>query len=182
MDAFYLLPMKALHLIQQAAQLIDNEPLASGGIRDVFPSGAEWMYIWMQRLQHKEYRTAPSPAQSNLYGWGKYSMCLIAWGLAVILLGCIHPLLLPLSICIFFIVEIQGLFLFPLLIDKHPEPILESIRMTARLGWIYAFITVFCIACFMVSGLFQLKNPLRRWHIGCLAVIIWYVEQTSDRL
>jgi hypothetical protein len=85
----------------------------------------------------------------------------------------------PLSIVCFYIVEVQWMFLFPLLIDQSPAPLRESIAMTRNIGTINAVWVILPIGVFMLLGLFYWKNPLKHWYLGCLAVVIGYMVERN---
>jgi hypothetical protein len=34
----------------------------------------------------------------------------------------------------------------------------------------------------MLSGLLNRQNPFRRWHIGCLSVLLWYQHEVRNRV
>ena len=90
--------------------------------------------------------------------------------------------LTPLSIIVFYLFEVHFLFLFPLIIDKIDQPILTSIKQTYKVGIFNALVTVIPIACFMLKGLFNISKPFHNWHIGSLAILIWYQNEIRDRL
>ena len=98
--------------------------------------------------------------------------------------GCIKidVLLLPLSVVVFYLVEVHLLFLFPLLIDSVRHPVQVSIRLTYQTGLLNAMLTTMPIGFFMMAGLFNIKRPLRNWYIGSLAIIIWYNYEMGNRL
>ena len=68
------------------------------------------------------------------------------------------------SILAFYIIEVHFLFLFPLLIDRVSNPMLTSCKMTYKIGFLKALITVFQIGLYMMFGLLQLKEPFKKWN------------------
>ncbi len=174
--------MNALRLLKNAAQLMEKEPFTTKLSLDFFSTGGQWMYIWLQKLDYREERILPTARQLRLYGWGKYLLCLLVWIMAAAAIIRVNCGLLPLSVFAFYLVEVQGLFLFPVLMDQPQKAISKSISITWRIGIFNALFTVFIIAVYMLGGLFDFKNPLKKWYIGCLAVLIWYVEASSNRI
>jgi len=92
------------------------------------------------------------------------------------------PLFIPLSIVVFYLFEIQFLFLFPLLIDNSKEPVRRGIREVFKIGIIRCLFTVIPIAFFMLLGLFHKRQRYRNWYIGCLAILIWYNDEVRTRI
>ena len=84
--------------------------------------------------------------------------------------------LMLLAIPCFYAVEVQMLFLFPLMLDHHPHPLRQSLRLTRRIGTLSAMATVLPIAAFMLSGEFVGQGIRRSWCVGCLAVCLWYTR------
>jgi hypothetical protein len=148
---------------------------------NIFQSGAIWMQTWLSRIRQEPILTNQN-TNFTFHGIFKYSVCLLAFGLAFCGLAKINLLLAPLSIIIFYWFEVHFLFLFPLLIDDVKSPIISSIRLTYKVGVMRAIFNVLPIGIFMFIGLFDYRKPLHNWHIGCLAVLIWYEYETRDRL
>src|SRR5207253_2788292 len=79
--------------------------------------------------------------------------------------------LAPLVIPFFYAVEVQLLFLFPLLLDHYPHPLHQSLRLTRRAGGtIHAIATVLPIAAVMLCGGLFNQGLRRSWCLGCLAI------------
>jgi len=153
-----------------------------GPVTTIFSQGAEWMH-------HKLYELHPTTTPAfdpntnyTTYGLLKYGICLTVSIGSLITLATFTPMLIPLSIIIFYLAEIHFLFLFPILIDQTPDPILAGIRATYRIGIIKCLITVIPIAAYMLIGLLNKKHRLTNWYTGCLAIIIWYDHEIRPRL
>ena len=177
--SLHILCMKSGILLQTARQLLQTETIETPDWRHVFSKGGFWMFIWLQRLQFRQERVVPDATRLTYYGLLKYGICLASCFVACLVFFHLHFWRLPFSIILFYILEIQALFLFPLLIDRVPYPIMTSVKLTYSIGYFRVLFTVMMIGIFMVSGLLNKKNPLKNWYIGCLAVVIWYVEITD---
>ena len=153
-----------------------------GHLTTTFRFGAEWMHNRMCELQ----QPAPPPFDPSIdytgYGLFKYGACLIGFLLSIAGLYTCGLLYTPLSVGVFYLFEIHFLFLFPLLIDRAPRPLLTSIKAAWEIGIGRCLITVIPIAAYMMIGLFRKTNPLRNWYIGCLSIIIWYNHAIRNRL
>jgi len=148
---------------------------------DVFRLGGEWMRAWL--VEWDPLRKWNSEAIAfNTYGWFKYLISLIAFLGSAYAFYVINPWLLPLSLIVFYIVEVHFLFLFPLLIDGVRNPLWQSIVITHRIGLWRVLATVIPIGIFMVLGLFHLSDPFRNWYKGCLAILIWYQHDVRNRI
>jgi hypothetical protein len=117
----------------------------------------------------------------HFYGYLKYGICLIGFFTSFIYFN-ESIVYLPISILIFYFFEVHFLFLFPLLIDKIQNPIWKSIEITYKIGILRTMFLVIQIAIYMLLGIFDLKNPFKNWHIGCLCIIIWYQDEVRNRL
>lgn len=68
-------------------------------------------------------------------------------------------------------------FLFPLVLDGHPAPWREGLRLTRRAGGtLQVMRTVIRLASTMLLGGFADGRFVRAWCLGCLAVVLWYEE------
>lgn len=170
-------------LITASKTHLRHNPAAKPGpITGIFSTGAEWMH---HRLYELHPTTTPSFNQNTrytTYGILKYGICLTTAIASLVALAILNPLLTPLSILAFYLAEIHFLFLFPILIDQTPHPILASIRATYRIGITKCLITVIPIAGYMLIGLLHKKDRLENWYIGCLAIIIWYNNEIRPRI
>ena len=150
-------------------------------LRNIFSYGAKWMYDELNKLENKNIAFNFS-TNYTLYGILKYSICAVAMIFSSILFFKINPILVPFSILIFYFFEVHFLFLFPILIDNIKNPIRTSIRQTYKIGVLKLAWIVIPIACFMIAGLFSLKNPFRNWYIGCLAILLYYQDEVRNRI
>ena len=148
---------------------------------DVFSSGALWMHEQLNGLSGEE-KTFNAGINYTFYGLLKYGLSLAAFSIAAILLFRLNVFLVPAAAIVFYLFEVQFLFLFPLLIDGVENPILVSIQQTWKTGVIRALITVMPVAAFMLIGLLRLKDPFRNWYIGCMAILIWYHDEVRNRV
>lgn len=171
--------MKFLRLIDKSKIIIAGKPLATAVSVNVFESGAQWMFE--QLNENSETRFNKSTPYSA-YGFFKYSISLLAFLVSAFLLFSINIWLVPISIIVFYLVEIHFLFLFPLLIDNVKRPLLTSVRETYRMGVLTALFNVIPIGVYMMIGLFRFSDPFRNWHIGCLAILVWYNEEVRNRV
>ncbi len=143
--------------------------------KNLFQSGANWM-------AEKMNVSIAEKTHFNQYGFFKYGICLIAFVLFFCFLLHRNIFLTPLSIVVFYFFEVHFLFLFPLLIDRIPNPIRESIKISYKIGILKAMFIVMQLSFFMLIGLFCFKNPFKNWHIGCLCIVIWYEDEIRNRL
>jgi hypothetical protein len=123
-----------------------------------------------------------SDTRYTIYGLVKYGICLTAAGLAAVGISGYPLFAAPLSILVFYLFEIHFLFLFPLLIDRSPRPLLTSIRATYKIGVWRCLITVIPVAGYMLAGLFRKTDRLGNWYTGCLSILIWYDHEIRNRL
>ena len=144
--------------------------------RGVFAAGAAWMAYYMRR--------DPQVIPAIPFGWYgalKYGLSLLAFTLSAALLFQLHPALALLSVPVFYVIEIHFLFLFPMLIDGAEAPLRRCLLQPYRLGLFHTLFTVMPIAFYMLAGLAKLRRPLYNWHIGCLAILIWYRDVSGAR-
>ncbi|GAA3510508.1 hypothetical protein GCM10022393_25010 [Aquimarina addita] len=171
--------MNAGTLLRLSTDEFDKSPYtikSSLGIR-VFDVGAKWMFLRLHDLRPDEQMKFDDHVAYNWYGYMKYGVCLFAFSSSAVLLFLYNIWLLPLTVLLFYLVEVHFLFLFPLLIDKVKKPLVTSIKMVYSIGLFYTVYTVFRIGLFMMIGLLKYKNPFRNWYIGCLAIVIWYQKE-----
>jgi hypothetical protein len=147
----------------------------------MFPSGARWMYDRLNELDSRNIRPFKISTNYNFYGFLKYGICFMGSGLCCWWFLKHAPLLTPLSVLCFYLLEIQFLFLFPLLLDNSGKPILTGMCKVFEIGIGKCLFIVMPIAFFMVLGLFKKRNNLMDWHIGCLAILIWYNNEVRVR-
>jgi hypothetical protein len=200
--SFYLLSMKYKELIDAAVEHLRKYPGAGGGRGEGgagwgdggigwwfeagdekrWKGGARWMYERLNELDGGFRR--PFDAEINYAGYGrlKYGICLTGFFWSGWWLSTYEILYIPFSVLIFYLLEVQFLFLFPLLIDQAKRPVWTGIREVLRIGLIRCIMTVIPISIFMMTGLFIKGNRLRNWYIGCLAVLIWYNDEVRVRI
>jgi hypothetical protein len=68
------------------------------------------------------------------------------------------------------------------LIENVENPLLQSIKMTYNIGLFQAVFIVIPIAFYMLIGFLNFKKPLRNWHIGCWAILIWHCDEARNRI
>lgn len=152
-------------------------PLAGPG--PVFEAGAAWMGAQLTCLRAQPL---PAPGRSHrftYYGWLKYGLSLLGLGLAALGLAQCSIWLVPVAALGFYVVEIQFLFLFPLLLDAQPRPLRASCRLTARIGYGRCLLGVVPVAAYMLAGLARPRRARLHWHVGCLAILFWYLDEVS---
>ncbi len=166
--------MKAKTLLKQSARLYEDNRLSVAPGLDVFVEGARWMEHWLQRLDPEFRASTLSSKTLRCYGIFKYGVCICVAGAAGYLLFVFNPILFPLAILVFYLAEVHFLFLFPIFLNGDTHPITCSIYLTYRMGLWNTTLTVMSIAFFMLRGLLAGKDRYKNWHIGCLAILIWY--------
>lgn len=148
----------------------------------LFALGARWMFDQLPAKKPAIALGFDASTQFGWYGCFKYGLSLLTLAAAGWALGKVSLLLTPLSVLGFYVVEVHFLFLFPLLLDGAKNPLRTSIQATYRVGLLSALLGVLPIGGYMLSGLLNRQQPFRRWHIGCLAVLLWYQDEVRDRL
>jgi uncharacterized protein len=175
------LRVRARPLLTRAAQWYDApaSPLhaaAIGAAFGGFSAGAQWMRLAMETL-----RGRPCPVTTfnyQLLGMIKYGLAVaiaILWAVAA---WAWHvPWLGLLSVFVFYAVEAQMVFLFPVALDGNPQPIRTSRQWARRAGGTLAVMRVVMpLACTMLFGGLVGRGFLRSWCLGCLAVCLWYED------
>ncbi len=176
MNAWLLLRLARAEMARNPA-VLPVQDLQKG----IFSTGGRWMFYWMQILQFDEKRTLQHGINFAFYGLFKYAISGAVFLITLFFLWPLGWMYAPLSIICFYAVEVQLMFLFPLLIDQSPAPLRESRTMTRSIGTIYTVLVILPIGVFMLLGLFHWKNPLKHWYLGCLAVVIWYILERKAR-
>lgn len=148
----------------------------------IFGTGARWMFEKLREDEPEAAAVFDASVNFSYYGYLKYGLSLLAFLASCFALGKVHVLLTPLAVLAFYVLEVHFLFLFPLLLDRVENPIQTSIRQTYRIGFVKALLWVFTIAVYMLSGLLNHRNPWRKWHIGCLSIVIWYRHEVRNRV
>ncbi len=123
-------------------------------------------------------RGTTAPRNYHLLGLGKYALAggtALLWVLAASVMG--WPELAWLAIAVFYAVEAQFVFLFPLALDGSPAPFREARRWTVRAGGTWQVMRVVLpLVATMLGGGFFGRGFTRSWCLGCLAVCIWYED------
>jgi len=145
----------------------------------IFTEGARWMTQRLNELDGGQRHFDPLLPYER-YGYFKYIFCLSCFLLSAGVFWTNAIFLIPLAVVVFYFFEIHLLFLFPLLIGGVDHPIAKSIRMTYQIGIFTTLKTIIPIGVFMVLGLFRRQHPLKNWYLGCLAVLIWYVDERDE--
>lgn len=148
----------------------------------VFTAGAAWICKRMNELDPEKPRIFNSRIHYEWYGILKYGIALLAFSISVYGFMKIHWAWLPVSVLVFYGIEILFLFLFPILLDQKPNPLRSSFKMTFHIGYLRALSVVVPIGLYMAMGLLRFKSPLYYWYVGCLAVVIWYDDEVRTRL
>jgi hypothetical protein len=173
-------------LLQQARAIYDDpaQPFApnarSQAWQQGFASGAEWM-----RLVLEQKRGSPPQGQANFQWLGilKYGLCSL--GALLYIAVCLllkNWWLLPGFVLVFYAIEAQMVFLFPVALDNTPHSFSANRRMTVQAGGTLRVMwTVMQLAVVMLFGGFAGRGFIRCWALGCLSVVLWYehIRQTT---
>ncbi len=139
------------------------------------------------RLALETVRGASCPPQGAGYdrlGFTKYGLAgaaalMWAGGARTLRL----PLLAPLAVVVFYAVEAQMIFLFPLALDGNVRPFRTARAWTRRAGGTLAVMRVVLpLACVMLMGGIVGRGFVRCWCLGCLAVCLWYEDLRLQRV
>jgi hypothetical protein len=177
--------LTARSLLARAAALYDApaSPLAEAAARAAlrgFNSGAQWMRLALAILRAEPVGVPPSaPALSfQALGLIKYGLAggmTLCWILLVLWVQI--PLLALLAVPLFYAVEAQMVFLFPLALDGCPCPFRGARRWTRQAGGTLRVMRlVLPLAATMLSGGIVGRGFVRSWCLGCLAVCLWYED------
>jgi predicted MPP superfamily phosphohydrolase len=133
------------------------------------------------RLALETVRGIPCPPQRGGYGrlgFTKYGLAAAAallWAGAAWALRL--PLLAPLAVVVFYAIEAQMVFLFPLALDGSVRPFRTARAWTRRAGGTLAVLRVVLpLASVMLLGGLVGRGFGRCWCLGCLAVCLWYED------
>ncbi len=142
-----------------------------GAFTELFTNGARWMHGAYGAL-HGPVPPFPAAVRWERYGWGKYG---ISGAGALVAFAVPAPFWaqMLLFLVVFYAIEVQLLFLFPLLILGVPAPVRTSVRLVWRVGFFRAWLTTILLAAYMLAGLLRWRSPFRQWCIGCLCVVLW---------
>ena len=168
-------------LIKAKCHLTHHEEHDYKNINDLFVNGGRWMQNRMNEL-NGNIKSADLTFEFKFYGYLKYGISIILTVLSALLFDHLSPFLIPLSVLVFYLAEVHFAFIFPLIIDDCKHPIASSFRVTYQTGFFTVLLNVVPIAAYMLSGIFSRKEPFQKWHIGCMAIIIWYQNEIRNRL
>src|SRR5258708_24957739 len=166
-------------LLSRAAALFDapHSPLreaAPRAGRRGFTSGAAWM-----RLALETVRGVPCPLRGPGYGhlglikYGLAAAAALLWAGVAWALGL--SLLAPFAVLVFYAIEAQMVFLFPLALDGSARPFRTARAWTGRAGGTIAVLRIVLpLAGVMLLGGVVGRGFVRCWCLGCLAVCLWY--------
>jgi hypothetical protein len=177
--------VRARSLLAQARALYDDPRTGlaeqSGAAwQSGFTSGGEWMRRVFAFLRG-EAPTGSSDSFQRL-GVAKYGMasagalfCLgVAWQFE-------QPWILLLIVPVFYAIEAQMVFLFPLLLDGSASPLADSRRWTLRAGGTFSVMRVVLpLAVTMLFGGLTGQGFVRSWCVGCLSVCLWYEQLRTN--
>lgn len=173
-----LIGLASAHLESPRSQLME---LASQRWWCGFSIGGPWMRRALQELQvHAPWpEREPSWTMLGLFKYGQCALAALVIGAAAY--GLEQWWMLALTLPAFYLVEAQWVFLFVLVAQGHPEPLRQSARLTRQAGGAWRVMwTVLPLAWTMLTGWATLRpsaqGALKRWCVGCLAVVIWYLE------
>ena len=140
--------------------------------RDGFHGGARWMARAMGRTID-----AASAGRAARLAALKYGAALVAATGCGLVGASLHPIAgLVVFVLGFYAVEVQGLFLVPLVVARDPQPLLRSRALVASHGGTArAVLAVLPIAAWMIFAGVR-RGFVRAWCEGCLAVIVWFEE------
>ena len=170
-----------LYLLTQARRIYDDPeyPLANSARQawtTFFASGALWMKEALTLLRGQPITECRS--NWNVLGSIKYGLASVGAFLPVAgawFWDC--PWLLILCIPVFYAIEGQMIFLFPLAMDGCSTPFSEAWRYTRRAGGTLKVMgVVLPLAFVMIFGGFFGQGFVRCWCLGCLSVCLWYEE------
>ena len=176
-------PISYRRLLETAkTRLKESRPLPPCNPTNVFKHGAQWMADALAQLRGHPLPEIPE-TNFGIYGYGKYGISTLAMLLtAFIAIYFDQIYLIPLAVVTFYLVEIQFLFLFPVLVDRKKAPIRTSLRLTRQAGYLRTLCTVIPIATFMILGGLGRTTVKEAWLVGCMAILIWYEEVVNEEL
>lgn len=179
--------VSAKSLLQHAATLYDDRSFpfsqqAKHAWKGGFYSGAAWMELVLSELRGQPQRSVPKCLQG--FGILKYTLTSIAAliVLAIAITTQIYPLIM-FSIPAFYAVEVQMVFLFPITLDRFPNPFRTSLQWTQYAGGTITAMRIVLVLAIVIllGGLFG-KGFVRCWCLGCLSVVLWYEQIRKTRM
>ena len=143
-----------------------------------FAAGAEWMRLAMQAVRG----SAPTGSTGFVrLGCVKYGLAMLPALASAAVAAFVSWWLLPVAVIAFYAVECRMVFAFPLALDGSRRPLRDSDTLVAaNLSWPRAVARVMRIAAEMLVGGLLGRGFARSWCVGCLAVVLWYVELAPD--
>ncbi len=176
----------AKSLLKEAAVLFDGggtklRASAARAWRRRFVGGGEWMReaLWVLRK-----------GGVTFHPFDFHQLGLIKYGAASLGAACViglsifwrQPWLAISALLVFYLVEVQMLFVFPLAIDRETNLLSASRRLVSRSGGTWkALCIVVQLAMAMLFGGLAGRGFVRSWCLGCLAVLVWYERlRTQD--
>lgn len=180
---------RSTSLLQAAAELFDsNSELQAAAWNCVcskpeyghgFAAGAQWMAKALSVVRGNAVTVPELPW--NRMGIAKYGAALLAMSFGVLAAAATgRLLLLVFAPLLFYAVEAQFVFLFPILLDGSGTPWRDSLRFTRRAGGtISVMTTVMPIAVVMLFAGVAQRGFVRGWCLGCLAIVLWYEKLKS---
>jgi hypothetical protein len=170
-------------LLKRAADIYDapDSPLAKAaahGASRGFQSGAEWMKLAMETIRGRALEPVERMPNFHFLGIAKYTAASVVAAIGVFVADWFAiPVLVVLAIPLFYAVEAQGVFLFPVALDGYAKPIRTARQWTVHAGGtLRVMLIVMPIAVVMLGGGFLGRGFLRSWCLGCLAVCLWYEQ------
>jgi hypothetical protein len=168
--------VRAGDLLRQSCALLNApaEGLVLPPWRTGFAAGGRWMGACLAHLRGEPL--AGTTLNLTALALVKYGLAGLAalpgLGFAFLLE---QPLAAVLCAPLFYAVEAQMVFLFPLALDGSRRPFRASLRWTRRAGGTLAVMRIVMpLAGVMLFGGFTGRGFVRSWCIGCLAVCLWY--------
>jgi hypothetical protein len=170
----------ASNLLQRAAAVYDDpanglSTAARRAWHGGFSSAGGWMRQAMIVLRNQSQACGECPFQR--FGILKYALALSGAVLCVAAaINSRHWGVALLALPVFYLVETQMVFLFPLMIDGVAQNRIATARhWTIRAGGTVRVMRVVVpLAVFMLFGGFAGRGFVRSWCLGCLAVVLWY--------
>lgn len=173
-------------LLSRAAVLFDapGNPLAETAPRawrGGFASGGCWMQLALEHLRGQPLPEAV--CDLNRLGLIKYGLaCAAALAWLVLTIRCQLPRLAVLCVPVFYAVEAQMVFLFPLALDGSMRPFGEARRWTRHAGGTATVMAIVLpLAATMLLGGLLGRGFVRSWCLGCLAVCLWYEDLRTEQ-
>ncbi len=171
--------ISAALLLRQSAAVFDApanrlaEP-ARRAWRGGFASGSDLMRLALEHLRGQPL--AGTAANLQRLGLLKYGLaCAAALSWILLTIRCHQPFWAVLGVLVFYAVEAQMVFLFPLALDGSAHPFRAAWRWTRRAGGTLAVMVIILpLAATMLFGGLLGRGFVRSWCLGCLAVCLWY--------